>query len=392
MKSPDELAVRLTRQWQNADLREQRLLHPKCWPLRISIGRPSGAAVRDSLELVRQHLHRWRQVSVGQVEWQRVRFLSASDAIEIPNTWILASPSEWVQATGNREVEQEYQLLSRLASALDPRFHPLILRRRTLVLDKPESDVILCGKAALQLHPGCAKGRPLRALSVTGIDSKFFERNRQLVTLMLDVLFDGRVSEIGLGAFLGAQDEGHHWLLVADLDGTLMPFSQIRVRADELRHTALPGERLLLVENERCLHQLPTSPGTIAVLGSGLNLSWLQAQWLAHKAIAYWGDLDTWGLTMLGRARAYAPHLTPLLMSQAVYNRFREESAVKEPEPASLAVPSGLTGNERELYNLLLTAARGRLEQEFLPIDLVHGAVGSWRQGKSQTKHRNPAF
>jgi hypothetical protein len=378
MKSPDELASRLARQWQNADLREQRLLRPESWPLTLSIGKPTGTVVRDQVGQVRKHLQQWREVTIGQVQWQPVRFQSTSEAINIPTHWMLESPSQWVQATGSSEIKREYGTLNRLASALDPRFHSLIVRRRSLVMDKPERDVILSGKVALQLQPGCADGKPLRALSVAGTDSKFFERNRQLVTLMLDILFDGQASEAGLETFLGAEDEGHHWLLIADLDGSLLPFSQMRVRAHELQRTPLPGQRLILVENERSLHQLPSAPDTIAVLGSGLNLSWLQASWLANKAVAYWGDLDTWGLTMLGRAREHLPQLTPLLMDRTTFERFADESAVEEPQAASVVVPPGLTESEAGLYHLLRRSDRGRLEQEFLPVNMVHKAVVNW--------------
>jgi hypothetical protein len=378
MKSPGELAKRLARQWQNADLREQRLLGPENWPLTLAIGKPAGAAVRDRIGQVREHLQRWRDVTVGQVRWQNVRFQSTSEAIHIPTHWILETPSQWVQATGNSEVRREYHTLNRLASALDPRFHSLIVRRRSLVMDKPQADVIRSGEVALQLQPGCADGKPLRALSVAGTDSKFFERNRQLLTLMLDSLFDGQASETGLENFLGAEDEGHHWLLVGDLDGSLLPFSQMRVRARELQNTPLPGNYLIVVENERCLHQLPATPDTIAVLGSGLNLSWLQANWLTRKAIAYWGDLDTWGLTMLGRARQHHPHLTPLLMDQATFATFASHSAVEEPQPAPAAVPPGLNQSEADLYSLLNRSERGRLEQEFLPVSVVRKAVLEW--------------
>lgn len=385
MRSPDELANRMARQWQNADVREQRLLNPDSWPLKVLIGKPTGAAIRDNIRQVRQHLQRWREVTAGQVEWQSVRYQSSSEPINIPTAWILATPSEWVNATDVREIRKEYETLNRLAAAMDPRFHALTIRRRSLVMEKPESDVIQSGELALQLRPGCAEGKPLRALSLAGIDSKFFERNRQLVILMLDILFDSQASETGLEAFLGAEDEGHHWLLVADLDGTLLPFSQMRIRANELQTTPLPGQRLLLVENERCLHQLPTAPGTIAVLGSGLNLSWLKATWPATKTVAYWGDIDTWGLRMLGYARKHLPYLTPLLMDREVFEEFGKESAVVEPLPASPVAPASLNDSEAGLYNLLLQLDRGRLEQEFLPVEKVHAAVLRWITASSET-------
>ncbi|PSF05512.1 hypothetical protein C7H09_14510 [Marinobacter fuscus] len=378
MKSPVELASRLARQWQNADQREQRLLRQDSWPLTLSIGKPTGSAVRDNLKRVQEHLRQWREVTIGHVQWQPVRFQSTSEAIDIPTHWTLETPSQWARATGSHEVKREYDALSRLASATDPRFHSLIIRRRSLVMEKPECDVIRSSEAALQLQPGCADGKPLRALSVAGIDSKFFERNRQLVTLMLDVLFEGQASETGLEAFLGAEDEGHHWLLVADLDGKLLPFSQMRIRAHELQTTPLPGERLVLVENERCLHQLPRLSGTVSVLGSGLNLAWLNATWLKGRTIAYWGDIDTWGLTMLANARKHIPRLTPLLMDEATFEQFVEANGVVEPQPAPTITPAGLTESEAMLYQRLQQSDRGRLEQEFLPASDVHRAIEGW--------------
>ena len=117
---------------------------------------------------------------------------------------------------------------------------------------------------------GCALGRPLRALSALGVDSKFFERNRGLLIQLLDVRFEGEVSDRGLGEeFLGALSEGDHWLLVAPLGPGLLPFSQQRIRASELQSVALPGSHVLIVENERCLHQLPALADTVACWGRG---------------------------------------------------------------------------------------------------------------------------
>jgi len=39
----------------------------------------------------------------------------------------------------------------------------------------------------------------------------------------------------------------------------------------------------------------------------------------AAKQIAYWGDMDTSGLTMLAKARSLQPGLTALLMSRELF-------------------------------------------------------------------------
>ena len=93
MKSPADLALKLARQWQNADIREQRLLHPDSWPLRIPIGKPSGRVISEDLERVRKHLDQWRNVTIGRVDWSPKKFRSASEDVQIPEFWILSSPT-----------------------------------------------------------------------------------------------------------------------------------------------------------------------------------------------------------------------------------------------------------------------------------------------------------
>ncbi len=214
-------------------------------------------------------------------------------------------------------------------------------------------------------------------LSLEGIDTKFFERNAQLVTALLDVRFDGDVGKIGLESFLGALAEGDHWLLLLDLDGSLLPFKQVRVRSSDLRTMAIPGERLLIVENESCQHQLPALSQMIAVLGAGFDLGWTSADWLSKKKVAYWGDIDTWGLQCLAAARKSIRHLDPLLMSSEVFSQFAE-LAVPEPVTAGAESPVDLTLAEKDLYERLLNEPYGRLEQEFLPEEICRTTIRNW--------------
>jgi hypothetical protein len=152
----------------------------------------------------------------------------------------------------------------------------------------------------------------------------------------------------------------------------------MRVQASDLATTGIPARAILIVENESCLHLLPQDlPSVIAILGTGNNLTWLDSDWLQNVRIAYWGDLDTWGLTLLSRARSHAPHLTPLLMTREVFD-LQKDSAVPENTPASSTTPIHLTPDEAALYHHLLASTAGRLEQEFLPVPLVQHAIRMW--------------
>lgn len=379
MKSPDDLARLLARQWQNADKREELLLDPQVWPIEISIGRPSSKLFTHHTADVREHVSRWRGVKVGDVEWKDTAFRSGASTVSLPLQWKLSHPEEWAKASGDAQVQLEFQQLRYLLGQVDSRFHSLLIRQRGLWRDRRDEEVIRAAALALELEPRVAAGRPLRSLAMAGIDSKFMERHRGLVTALLDIRFQGQASLLGLTSFLDAADEGQHWLLVVPLSPGLLPFAQQRVRARELMDVPLPAERVLLIENDRCLHLLPPLTDTIAVLGSGLDLAWLSADWLRQRHLAYWGDMDTWGLLMLARARTLQPHLKCLLMERTLFECHAAELAVPEPVIAGMEPPDGLVECEKAFYSYLCGLSKGRIEQEFLPVDAVTRALSTWK-------------
>ena len=378
MKSPEELAARLAHQWQNGELRQARLLSKDAWPIELSIGRPSPGLLAENPANVREHLQRWRSVRVGEVRWESSAYRAAAGAVEIPRYWLLRSPSEWIEGCNDKDITREYRNLADIVAAIDPLFHPLVIRQRSQINARPAQEVIKAADVALQLTPGCAGGAPLRALSIAGCDSKFFERNRKLIEQMLLQRFGDALDDCSLEQFLGAQQTGEHWLLVAPLDEGLLPFEQLRLRASELAEHPLPGTHVIVVENERCLHLLPELPGTVAVLGSGLNLGWTEANWLQQRQVAYWGDIDTWGLLMLSRARTKCPRLQPLMMDRYTFDQYAQNAAVTEAETAGEFAPEKLTEAEQQLYQHLSTLDKGRLEQEFIPQSRVDHCLEAW--------------
>lgn len=392
MKSPQELAARLAQHWNSADWRERQLLGAAAaWPLTLAIGQPDTAVFLNDAAALRCHLQQWRAVEqhgLGSVQWQERRYRGSSDAIAVPTHWQLAKPSQCIAAIshfkvpGHAQVKSDYARLSSLIAGVErPGFQRLLVRRLVQWRETPTEAVIAAAHTALQLEPGCAQGKPLRALAVQGNDTKFFERHASLLTALLDERFDGEASRQGLVGFLGALPEDDHWLLIAPLSPDLLPFAQMRVRASELLTTPLPDSRILLVENERCLHQLPQPVAhTIAVLGAGLNLGWLAAPWLQGRRVAYWGDLDTWGLHMLATARHHLPHLQALLMDAATFSA-HQHLAVAEPVHAPDSACGMLAPDEATLCVHLRTQQKGRLEQEFVPTNAVHRAVRAWVDG-----------
>jgi hypothetical protein len=344
----------------------------------IPIGRPTATVFTQETSRVRAHVEDWRTVTIGEVISEPVRFRNGAEPVLLPTHWSLASAVEWADASNDTAVQVEQAELSQLLEAIPALFHRLLIRQRSLWRTRPRDEVVKATKLALGLEPGMATGRPMRSISVAGIDSKFMERHGALVTALLDVRFEGQASKQGLVRFLDAADEGEHWLLVAPLTQGLLPFARQRVRARELVEVPLPARRILVVENDRCLHLLPPMPDTIAVLGAGLNLAWLGAPWLRERDIGYWGDLDTWGLQMLAHARRLQPEIEAILMNYAVFKAHGPDLAVSEDITALPEPPDGLNQEERTLYCYLRGLPKGRLEQEFLPAAEVANALAQW--------------
>ncbi|AUF96325.1 hypothetical protein CXQ80_11045 [Pseudomonas sp. 02C 26] len=383
MKSPEDLRRRLIQLWLKPGVRSKQLRNPASWPWELNIGKPPPRCFNTRISDVQRHVEAWRAVKVGKVEWSSVSYRNGADTILVPSKWCLRTPSEWVAATEDRPTIEEFEALGYLVERVPEHFHTLLIQRRLLWKGKPSEEVLQAAVLASQLTPGCAKGQPLRLLSGYGVDTKFFERNELLLRKFLDVLFEGEASEQSLCGFLDAYDETNHWVLVVPLEDGLLPFKRQRVTTSELAQVELPGCRLLVVENEKSYHQLLEVPGTVAVLGCGLDLAWLDSPKHREKAVAYWGDMDTWGLRMLARARVKHGKVTSMLMSKALFDEYKRGSAVRELVRAQDTAPPGLTASESELFCHLVKSSKGRLEQEFIPRQLVHKALQTWVSSSS---------
>lgn len=380
MKSPDDFAAQLSRQWRNTRVRVDRLLNETAWPMSISIAAPTPSEINGDIASVRTRLRAWRAVATGEVVWGERRYRSLAEPLVVPSEWILRTPWEWIEATSDWDVIQEFKCLMNVLANVEADFHQVLVKHLNLVTRTSEQEVVAATSFASNVTPGIGDGKALRAISLNGIDSKFLERNRTLVSLLIDERFGGAVSRDGLEAFLGVSDYGGRWLLAVDLDGHLLPYRKTRLLDMDLGTSApAAANRVIVVENEQCHVQLPEKlPGTLVILGAGLNLQWLRAEWLDDVAMAYWGDIDTWGLAMLANARQLRPDITPLLMSGEIFDGLAHEAAVVEPVVFDVNVPAYLTASEAALYHRLLDAGLGRLEQERVPRELVVREIAAW--------------
>ncbi|TFV63839.1 hypothetical protein E4P41_03745 [Geodermatophilus sp. DF01-2] len=232
-------------------------------------------------------------------------------------------------------------------------------------------------------------GSYLREIDVPGVDTKFVEANRGLLTDLLERQLSPERIDAGrprsdFAGRHGFRSKPDH-VRVRLPPGHGGPFTEIAVRVEELTGAPLAADTVVVVENEITYLAIPARPGTAVVFGGGYAAGRLAPlRWLVDRDLRYWGDIDTHGFAILDRLRAAFPHARSLLMDRATLLAHPTQW-VREASPTAERLDR-LTDDEAELYTDLVTDALGpsvRLEQERVRLSLVDPAlscrhVGAW--------------
>ena len=210
----------------------------------------------------------------------------------------------------------------------------------------------------LSLHP--QSELLARQVPVEGVDTKWLERHQGLVTRLVQPLTGA--------AGLGLRVEPRRFrarLLTPDEPGGGV--RDLTAEAGELSRLPWGPEIVLVCENLQTVAALPADLGLVAVHGNGLAAPALaEVPWLRAARVLYWGDLDTYGLSILSMIRQALPQTESLLMDAGTLRRF---AALAGTEPRPYRGPIGhLTASEREAL-LAIRAADVRLEQERIPLN-----------------------
>lgn len=271
--------------------------------------------------------------------------------------------------------------LARFASAVEqvryqyPDLEPWIRSHRQLLIDSvSELEGLLQVVDYLHLHP--RPGLFARELPLE-VDTKFIERNRRILRDWLDLVLPPhtiRADEDHFERRYGLRYAEPH-VLVRFLDEEMqrtigVPWSECSVPLQALAATSISAERVLIIENKVNLLTLPRMRRTLALGGLGNSVIDLRyVDWLAHRNIWYWGDIDVEGFAILSRLRAMFPHIRSLLMDIETVHRWREHIACAGTGHAT-DPPPNLSPLERSAY-LVCAAENLRIEQERFPQPFV---------------------
>jgi hypothetical protein len=293
--------------------------------------------------------------------------------------WVDGYEQAWTLLGAASEVRRLADLAEQTRAAC-PRLAPWLashpVRALGLAADWPQ---LLGCVAWIDQHQ--APGMYLRQVDVPGVDTKFIERHKGVLTDLLDQQLDpGRIDPETRdfeARFRFRRKPPYVRFRCERLSGT--GFTELTVRADELTAPPPGITRACIVENEVTYLAFPLPPGAIVILGGGYAVPVLESlAWLAALDVTYWGDIDTHGFAILNRLRHHVPHARSILMDRPTLLAHRDQW-VREPTPTTAALDL-LNPEEQSVYRALMTAEFApavRLEQERISFGAIEQSLAA---------------
>lgn len=381
---PADVLDTLRRRWARGDLLGRHSRGEVWEPVSLPVRGPTPTELATDLGAAQEWVSRWR---AAHPRYLRVETMTVGGRVvganEVPcRVWIDTPDSLWALLGVSPRV-REYDELATLTAKRVPALGPWVAAHPMRVLETadvwPRALAVVAWVSAHDAEPVY-----LRQVDVPGVDTKFLEANRALLSdLLTEVLaperIDASAPRTDLAARFGFRRKPDYVRLRTLDPSRPLPggFLEVAARVEAVADLGAIATRVLVVENEITYLALPDSAGAIAVLGSGYGLGRLASiAWLHQVELLYWGDLDTHGFAILDGLRAHFPRTRSILMDTRTL-LLHESQWGREPTPSRAAL-TRLSEPELRLYADLCADTFGpsvRLEQERIGFHLIREAL-----------------
>jgi hypothetical protein len=376
---PADIREAVRKKWGNilADYAAGQEWRPRSFPLRG----PGPAEIGERIAEVQKWVAEWEQAARGPLRVERKKVGGRHFGVNlIPGrAWVDGYEQAWALLGAAGEIRRLGGLAEQTRAAC-PRLVPWLaghpVRALGLAADWPK---LLATIAWIDQRQ--TPGMYLRQVDVPGVDTKFIERHKGVLTELLDQQLDAaRIDQESrdFEARFRFRRKPAYVRFRCERGGE-SGFTELSVRADELTAPPPGTIRAYVVENEITYLAFPLAAHTIVIFGGGYAVPVLESlAWLPALDVVYWGDIDTHGLAILNRLRCHVPQVRSILMDRATLLAHRDQW-VREPIPTSAALDQ-LNPEEQSLYRALVTAEFGpavRLEQERVSFAAIEQAIGA---------------
>ncbi|MCQ4322161.1 DUF3322 domain-containing protein [Stutzerimonas stutzeri] len=375
--TPADLTAQLQRLWEQGVLLRAALGGEAVFPLRLRLKKPGSTDLTGKFDVVRQWI---RQLQEGEGDyrlvWKPLNHRQLGRNLLPDEVWVDDLDAA-LRRLGKRRETQRCRELSETTLAAFPELREWLLRQPLRLLEHADD----WAKALTVLRWFRARpesGLYLRQLDIPGVDSKFIEQRRGLLSELLDLVLAEAVNDHeargarGFNRRYGLRDKPvRARLRLLDPVLRLAGLSDVEAPVGQLAALRLPLRRVFVTENEINFLAFPEQSGSAVLFGQGYALDRLaEISWLHDRSLYYWGDLDTHGFAILDRLRAHLPEARSFLMDRDTLLAHRALWGTEPADKRSLSPLSRLDDAEALLYDDLRhdrvadDVACVRLEQE----------------------------
>lgn len=397
MKSVPEIKTRLNKSWASYTFHKAWLNHETRFPYQIKLGKPSDKTLLHQFDEVRTWISDLSSVfaepaliAKDTAQKQPVRIIKKEFNFDTMGRQTLPVAIEFydiealARFLGKWRQWQQFCLHFKKISTEFPALKEWLKQSPASIQKYSDSwpELINVCHYFLQ-HP--QPDSYIRELNINNVDTKFVERHKAVLKIMLDLLLPEsaihknfeQLNEHGFEKRFGLRYEQprvHFRLLDSNMSSDFSGLSDMEIPIEQFAQLDLLCDRIFITENKTNGLAFPETNNAIVIFGLGYGIQMLkQVNWLKQCQLYYWGDIDTHGFAILSAARSHFPKLQSWLMDEATLLHCKAQWG-EEPEDKShqAEVLPHLNNIEQSLYQRLKTnhwRYKLRLEQEKIPFD-----------------------
>ncbi len=381
-----DLRTQLKRWWDRGALLTTLADNHDAFPRRLKLKKPASTEMTDQFPEVQHWIKSLeREAKYYRLVWREVnhRVLGVN---KVPaEVWVdsLADALAFIDKRRDAKRFAELKILAlERRLAVIPWLQKRPLRALELADDWPRLLDIIAWTAR-HPHPGLY----LRQVDIPGVDSKFIESHRAVLSELFDLVLPPEAidqSASGVRGFCrryGFCDKPiRPRFRILDPGLALLHTGtdqDITVTHDTFARLNIPVNTVFMTENEINFLSFPSIEKSLVIFSSGYGFEALaEAQWLRSRRIYYWGDIDTHGFAILDQMRAHFPQAISFLMNRETLQTHQAHWGV-EPQQ-EIRELQRLTSEETALYDDLREnhfGERVRLEQERVGFDWIRKSL-----------------
>jgi len=350
-------------------------------PVDLPIGGPTASELGARYAEVVAWVGEWANQSGPLAVSTKVVGARRAGANEIPDRIRIETFDGLAGFLGTSDQARRHCRLAQTAEDIAPQIHSWVVEKpmRALAYEADFDRLLACVR---WLVDNADRDRYLRQVDVPGVDTKFIERHRGILSELIDLVIEDPIDyqTPKFAARYGFRDKPSRVRIrILDTATPVLPvgITDVELRADELTSHPFDVERVFLVENEVTCLAFPPAPRSLLIFGGGYAVSRVsRVDWLRDVPLYYWGDIDTHGFRILDLLRASFPGVRSMLMDRGTLLA-HEAHWDREQVPVNADLEH-LTADEAALYRDLVEDTFGpgvRLEQERISYSLLEAAI-----------------